>query len=46
MNIDRDFTSPDKVYDVLIVGTGPVGLATAIALRKRGIDNILAIDRI
>ncbi len=26
-----------KVYDVLIVGAGPVGLATAIALRKRGI---------
>ncbi|MGL5077801.1 MAG: FAD-dependent monooxygenase, partial [Waterburya sp.] len=26
------------VYDVLIVGAGPVGLATAIALRKRGID--------
>jgi 2-polyprenyl-6-methoxyphenol hydroxylase-like FAD-dependent oxidoreductase len=34
-----------KVYDVLIVGAGPVGLATAIALRKRGIDNILVIDR-
>ncbi|MGL5939234.1 MAG: FAD-dependent oxidoreductase [Waterburya sp.] len=33
------------VYDVLIVGAGPVGLATAIALRKRGIDNILVIDR-
>jgi 2-polyprenyl-6-methoxyphenol hydroxylase-like FAD-dependent oxidoreductase len=34
-----------KIYDVLIVGAGPVGLATAIALRKRGIDNILVIDR-
>ena len=45
MNIDRDSTSQDKVYDVLIVGAGPVGLATAIALRKRGIDNILAIDQ-
>jgi 2-polyprenyl-6-methoxyphenol hydroxylase-like FAD-dependent oxidoreductase len=35
----------EKVYDVLIVGAGPVGLATAIALRKRGIHNILVIDR-
>ncbi|MEM9509371.1 MAG: NAD(P)/FAD-dependent oxidoreductase [Cyanobacteria bacterium P01_E01_bin.35] len=37
--------SLDKVYDVLIVGAGPVGLATAIALRHRGIDNILVIDQ-
>ncbi len=35
----------DHVYDVLIVGAGPVGLATAIALRQRGIDNILVIDQ-
>ncbi|GAB4528885.1 MAG: hypothetical protein Tsb0014_10530 [Pleurocapsa sp.] len=35
----------DKIYDVLIVGAGPVGLATAIALRQRGVDNILVIDR-
>ena len=45
MNVDRDSISPDRVYDVFIVGAGPVGLATAIALRKRGIDNILVIDR-
>jgi 2-polyprenyl-6-methoxyphenol hydroxylase-like FAD-dependent oxidoreductase len=44
MNIDR----AEKVYgvlDVLIVGAGPVGLATAIALRERGIKNILVIDQ-
>ena len=35
----------NRVYDVLIVGAGPVGLATAIALRQRGINNILVIDR-
>lgn len=35
----------DKIYDVLIVGAGPVGLATAIALHKRGIDNLLVIDQ-
>lgn len=37
--------SPQKIYDVLIVGAGPVGLATAIGLRKRGITNILVIDQ-
>ena len=34
-----------KIYDVVIVGAGPVGLATAIGLYKRGITNILVIDR-
>lgn len=37
--------SPQQIYDVLIVGAGPVGLATAIGLRKRGITNILVIDQ-
>ncbi|QIR40755.1 FAD-dependent monooxygenase [Tolypothrix sp. PCC 7910] len=35
----------NKIYDVVIVGAGPVGLATAIGLRKRGIENILVIDQ-
>ncbi len=34
-----------KIYDVVIVGAGPVGLATAIGLYARGIKNILVIDR-
>ncbi|MBW4643199.1 MAG: FAD-dependent monooxygenase [Goleter apudmare HA4340-LM2] len=42
MNIPH---SQNKIYDVVIVGAGPVGLATAIGLRKRGIDNILVIDQ-
>jgi 2-polyprenyl-6-methoxyphenol hydroxylase-like FAD-dependent oxidoreductase len=45
MDLARDSISPDKVYDVLIVGAGPVGLATAIALRQRGINNILVLDQ-
>lgn len=32
-------------YDVLIVGAGPAGLATAIELKKQGIKNILVVDR-
>lgn len=36
---------PQHVYDVLIVGAGPVGLATAIGLHKRGITNILVIEQ-
>ena len=38
-------TPINKIYDVVIVGAGPVGLATAVGLRKRGIDNILVIDQ-
>ncbi|PSB00752.1 FAD-dependent oxidoreductase [Merismopedia glauca] len=45
MSVENASISPGKVYDVLIVGAGPVGLATAIALRQRGINNILVIDQ-
>ncbi|AVH74290.1 FAD-dependent oxidoreductase [Nostoc sp. 'Lobaria pulmonaria (5183) cyanobiont'] len=34
-----------EIYDVVIVGAGPIGLATAIGLRKRGIENVLVIDQ-
>ena len=37
--------SLDRIYDVLIVGAGPVGLASAIALHQRGVNNILVIDQ-
>ncbi len=33
------------IYDVIIVGAGPVGLATANGLRHRGIENILVLDQ-
>ncbi len=38
-------SSVDKIYDVVVVGAGPIGLATAIGLRKRGIENVLVIDQ-
>ncbi|MDZ7954988.1 MAG: FAD-dependent monooxygenase [Nostoc sp. DedQUE09] len=34
-----------KIYDVVILGAGPVGLATAIGLHKHGIENVLVIDQ-
>ncbi|AFZ21614.1 FAD-dependent oxidoreductase [Allocoleopsis franciscana] len=38
-------TISPEIYDVVIIGAGPVGLATAIGLRKRGIENILVVDQ-
>ena len=35
----------NKIYDVVVVGAGPIGLATAVGLRKRGINNILVLDQ-
>jgi 2-polyprenyl-6-methoxyphenol hydroxylase-like FAD-dependent oxidoreductase len=45
MNDENSSISPRQIYDVLIVGAGPVGLATAIGLQKRGITNILVIEQ-
>ncbi|HEY9607425.1 MAG TPA: FAD-dependent monooxygenase, partial [Allocoleopsis sp.] len=46
-NVDTplDSPSPIEIYDVVVVGAGPVGLATAIGLHQRGIQNILVIDQ-
>ncbi|MEH2251901.1 FAD-dependent oxidoreductase [Nostoc sp.] len=35
----------EEIYDVVVVGAGPIGLATAIGLRERGIENVLVIDQ-
>ncbi|WP_277926278.1 FAD-dependent oxidoreductase [Planktothricoides raciborskii] len=40
-----DDSDSEKIYDVAIVGAGPVGLATAIGLKKRGIDNFIVLDQ-
>ena len=34
-----------KKHDVVIIGGGPAGLAAAVELKKRGIDDILIIER-
>ncbi|MBN3910256.1 MAG: FAD-dependent monooxygenase [Nostoc sp. NMS1] len=38
-------STSQEIYDVVVVGAGPIGLATAIGLRKRGIENFLVIDQ-
>lgn len=38
-------TSSLEVYDVIVVGAGPIGLATAIGLYQQGVENILVIDQ-
>ena len=40
-----DASSSGHIYDVVVIGAGPVGLATAIGLYQRGIENILVIDQ-
>jgi geranylgeranyl reductase family protein len=33
------------MYDVVVAGAGPAGIATAVALKRRGIDRVLVLDR-
>lgn len=43
-NLPQKF-SPQIDRDVVIVGAGPVGLAIALGLYQRGIENILVLDQ-
>lgn len=36
---------PDRKYDVVVIGSGPGGLAAAIAAKKEGADRVLIIER-
>jgi flavin-dependent dehydrogenase len=41
----RLWTVDEAAFDVLILGAGPAGCATALALRARGVERILIADR-
>lgn len=45
MTANNGSDSAREIYDVVIVGAGPVGLAAAIGLQKRGVNNILVIEQ-
>jgi flavin-dependent dehydrogenase len=36
---------PDGKYDVVVIGSGPGGLAAAVAAKKEGADKVLVIER-
>jgi thioredoxin reductase len=36
---------PDRKYDVAVIGSGPGGLAAAVAAKKEGADKVLIIER-
>jgi len=37
--------SPTEAPQVVVVGAGPAGLACAIALRRRGVGDVLVLER-
>ena len=43
--LPRHHPSGSHVYDVLIIGAGQGGLATAFALQRERVDNVLILDR-
>ena len=43
--LSQELRSQVQYVDVLIIGSGPAGMAAAIAAREAGVENLLVLDR-
>ena len=43
--LSQELRSQVQYVDVLIIGSGPAGMAAAIAAREAGVENLLVLER-